>query len=42
MKCRSIWMAAAVAVFGAYGQTSQTTVVHVSSQVRQRIRKEQR
>src|SRR6266446_3121984 len=32
MKCLSIWMATAMAVFRAYGQTSQTTAVQVNSQ----------
>lgn len=32
MKCLSIWMATAMAVFRAYGQTSQTTAVPVNSQ----------
>src|SRR2546422_3902058 len=32
MKCLSIWIATAMAVFRAYGQTSQTTAVQVNSQ----------
>ena len=32
MKCLSIWMATAMALFRAYGQTSPTTVVQVNSQ----------
>lgn len=32
MKCLSIWMATAMAVFRAYGQTSQMTAVQVNSQ----------
>src|SRR2546423_14395465 len=32
MKCLLIWMATTMAVFGAYGQTPQTTVVQVNSQ----------
>src|SRR6266487_1730709 len=32
MKCLLIWMATAMAVFGAYGQTAQTTAVQVNSQ----------
>ena len=32
MKCLSLWMATAMAVFRAYGQTSQTTAVQVNSQ----------
>src|SRR5947209_1458207 len=32
MKWLSIWMATAMAVFRAYGQTSQTTAVQVNSQ----------
>src|SRR6266478_3322358 len=32
MRCLSIWMATAVAVFRAYGQASQTTAVQVNSQ----------
>src|SRR5437867_9570833 len=32
MKCLSIWMATAMAVFRAYGQHSQTTAVQVNSQ----------
>src|SRR5438132_460838 len=32
MKCLSIWMAMAMAVFRARGQTSQTTAVQVNSQ----------
>src|SRR6266404_5585216 len=33
MKCLSIWMATAMALLRAYGQTSQTTAVQVNSQV---------
>src|SRR6266853_3681164 len=32
MKCLSIWMATAMAVVGACGQTSQTSAVQVNSQ----------
>src|SRR2546430_4470782 len=32
MKCLSIWMATAMAVFRGYSQTSQTTAVQVNSQ----------
>src|ERR1035437_3280427 len=32
MNCLSIWMATAMSVFSAYGQTSQTTAVNVNSQ----------
>src|SRR5712664_1071608 len=31
MKCLSTWMATAIAVFGANGQTAQTTAVQVNS-----------
>src|SRR5438876_11040727 len=32
MKCLSIWMATAMAVFRGYSQNSQTTAVHANSQ----------
>src|SRR6266404_4267053 len=34
MKCLSIWMATAMALLRAYGQTSQTTAVQGNSQTR--------